>query len=66
MRIIARVRPSVLAINGGDGTVQATLTELYNGGHFEGDGVSQNSGRIHPLWNLGCLCGQMMVLRGLQ
>jgi hypothetical protein len=24
----------VLAINGGDGTVQAALTELYNGGHF--------------------------------
>jgi hypothetical protein len=37
MRIIARVRPSVLVINGGDGTVQATLTELYNGGHFEGE-----------------------------
>ncbi|HEX5259121.1 MAG TPA: acylglycerol kinase family protein [Sphingomicrobium sp.] len=35
MRIIARVRPSVLVINGGDGTVQATLTELYNGGHFD-------------------------------
>jgi hypothetical protein len=34
MKSIARVRPSVLAINGGDGTVQATLTELYNGGHF--------------------------------
>jgi hypothetical protein len=34
MRIIARVRPCVLVINGGDGTVQATLTELYNGGHF--------------------------------
>jgi hypothetical protein len=31
---IARVRPAVLAINGGDGTVQAALTELYNGGHF--------------------------------
>jgi hypothetical protein len=25
----------VLVINGGDGTVQATLTELYNGGHFD-------------------------------
>ena len=37
MRIIARVRPSVLVINGGDGTVQATLTELYNGGHFENE-----------------------------
>ena len=35
MRIIARVRPKVLVINGGDGTVQATLTELYNGGHFD-------------------------------
>ena len=34
MKSIARVRPKVLAINGGDGTVQATLTELYNGGHF--------------------------------
>jgi diacylglycerol kinase family enzyme len=34
MKSIARVRPTVLAINGGDGTVQATLTELYNGGHF--------------------------------
>jgi hypothetical protein len=34
MRVIARVQPSVLVINGGDGTVQAALTELYNGGHF--------------------------------
>jgi hypothetical protein len=34
MRIIARIRPKVLAINGGDGTVQAALTELYNGNHF--------------------------------
>jgi hypothetical protein len=34
MKVIARVRPKVLAINGGDGTVQAALTELYNGGHF--------------------------------
>ena len=34
MRVIARVRPKVLAINGGDGTVQAALTEIYNGGHF--------------------------------
>jgi len=36
MKSIARVKPCVLAINGGDGTVQATLTELYNGGHFGG------------------------------
>lgn len=34
MKVIARVRPKVLVINGGDGTVQVTLTELYNGGHF--------------------------------
>jgi len=34
IRSIARVRPRVLAINGGDGTVQAALTELYNGSHF--------------------------------
>jgi hypothetical protein len=34
LKTIARVRPKMLVINGGDGTVQATLTELYNGGHF--------------------------------
>jgi hypothetical protein len=34
MASIARVRPKVLAINGGDGTVQAALTELTNGQHF--------------------------------
>ena len=34
MRTIARINPTVLAINGGDGTVQAALTELHNGGHF--------------------------------
>ena len=34
MRTIAQVRPKVLVINGGDGTVQAALTEIYNGGHF--------------------------------
>ena len=28
------MRPDVLVINGGDGTVQAALTELYHGGHF--------------------------------
>ena len=32
---IAQVRPRILVVNGGDGTVQATLTELHNGGHFE-------------------------------
>lgn len=37
MRTIARVQPSLLVINGGDGTVQAALTELHNGGHFEGE-----------------------------
>ncbi|HEX8366319.1 MAG TPA: diacylglycerol kinase family protein [Allosphingosinicella sp.] len=34
LRTIARVKPKVLVINGGDGTVQATLTELYHGAHF--------------------------------
>jgi diacylglycerol kinase family enzyme len=34
LRTIARVEPKVLVINGGDGTVQAALTELYQGGHF--------------------------------
>jgi hypothetical protein len=34
LETISRVDPLVLVINGGDGTVQATLTELYHGGHF--------------------------------
>ena len=34
LRTIARVNPKVLVINGGDGTVQAALTEIYQGGHF--------------------------------
>ena len=34
LRTIARVKPKVLVINGGDGTVQAALTELHQGGHF--------------------------------
>src|SRR5690606_18878524 len=34
LRTIVRVRPKVLVVNGGDGTVQAALTELYHGGHF--------------------------------
>jgi hypothetical protein len=34
MKTIARVRPKVLVINGGDGTVQAALTEIHHGGHF--------------------------------
>jgi hypothetical protein len=34
LKTIARVKPKVLVINGGDGTVQAALTELYHGGHF--------------------------------
>jgi diacylglycerol kinase family enzyme len=37
MQTIARVKPVVIVINGGDGTVQTTLTELYQGGHFDGD-----------------------------
>ena len=38
LKTIARVRPKMLIINGGDGTVQAALTEMHNGGHF-GDEV---------------------------
>jgi hypothetical protein len=34
LHTIARVRPKMLVINGGDGTVQAALTEICNGGHF--------------------------------
>lgn len=36
IRTIAMVSPRVVVINGGDGTVQAALTELYSGGHFGG------------------------------
>jgi diacylglycerol kinase family enzyme len=36
LETIARVKPRILVINGGDGTVQSALTELYHGGHFEG------------------------------
>lgn len=34
MRTIARVDPKVVIINGGDGSVQAALTELHCGRHF--------------------------------
>jgi hypothetical protein len=34
LKTIARVEPIMLVINGGDGTVQAALTELTNGRHF--------------------------------
>ncbi|MFM1981774.1 MAG: hypothetical protein RJB22_493 [Pseudomonadota bacterium] len=34
---IARVRPKVLVLNGGDGTVQAALTEIFHGGQFGRD-----------------------------
>src|SRR5919206_666001 len=34
LKTIALVKPMVLVINGGDGTVQAALTEIYNGRHF--------------------------------
>ena len=34
IKTIALIEPAVLAINGGDGTVQAVLTELHNGAHF--------------------------------
>ncbi len=37
MRTIAMVEPKVIVINGGDGTVQAALTELYGGDHFVGE-----------------------------
>ncbi len=36
-RTIALVKPRVIVINGGDGTVQSALTELYSGGHFDGN-----------------------------
>ncbi|WP_332816748.1 diacylglycerol/lipid kinase family protein [Sphingopyxis sp.] len=36
IRTMAMVGPRIVVINGGDGTVQAALTELYSGGHFGG------------------------------
>ena len=36
IRTMAMVGPQVVVINGGDGTVQAALTEIYSGGHFGG------------------------------
>lgn len=36
MHMIAQVKPAVIVINGGDGTVQTALTELYQGDHFDG------------------------------
>lgn len=46
LRTIARVKPKVLVINGGDGTVQAALTEIFNGGHF---GDSEKGGGPPPV-----------------
>lgn len=37
LQIIARVRPQILVINGGDGTVQAAITEIHHGRHFGDD-----------------------------
>jgi diacylglycerol kinase family enzyme len=34
LNTIARVRPRMLVINGGDGTVQSALTEMHNGRYF--------------------------------
>ena len=36
LKTIARVQPKVIVVNGGDGTVQTVLTELYLGHYFEG------------------------------
>lgn len=36
MQMIAHVKPTVIVINGGDGTVQTALTELYQSDHFHG------------------------------
>ncbi len=37
LKCIASVKPTILVINGGDGTVQATLTELYHARPFGDD-----------------------------
>ena len=36
IRTIAMVSPRIIVVNGGDGTVQAALTELYSGDYFGG------------------------------
>ena len=60
MATIARIQPAVLVINGGDGTVQAALTELYNGGHFgddraAGGGAAERQDQSHRArsWRAG-------------
>ncbi len=34
LKSVARVKPKILIINGGDGTVQAAMTAIFHGGHF--------------------------------
>jgi hypothetical protein len=36
LNAFAKLRPQVLVVNGGDGTVQTLLTELYHGHYFDG------------------------------
>ena len=36
LNAFAKLRPDVLVVNGGDGTVQTLLTELYHGRYFDG------------------------------
>ena len=49
LEMIARVEPKILVINGGDGTVQTALTEMYRGDFFQ-NGVYETgaSGRKQP------------------
>ena len=51
LKSIARVKPKVLVINGGDGTVQAALTELYHGGHFGEAGAADGPPPVAVLPN---------------
>ena len=69
LKSIARVKPKVLAINGGDGTVQAALTEIHNERHFEGDAppvAVLPSGKTNLIaLDLGARCDPIAALERL-
>src|SRR3546814_18621108 len=52
LQTIARVNPSVIVINGGDGTVQAALNALSQGEHFTAKvppRAGLPNGKPHPI-----------------
>jgi Diacylglycerol kinase catalytic domain len=67
MATIARTQPRVLIINGGDGTVQAALTELHLGDHFKGSpppvAVLPNGKTNLIALDLGCVGNPLEALK---